>query len=405
MEFKDDVAKLKKEFKQSWENESPKFNVFTTLRKEHDEVHLHSRFISNLLDPEGLHGLGSYGLREFMNIIGSQFKKDISKNTIVTPNSTNWTEDNKIDILIEGLVNKNKDKGKSAIIIENKIFATDSNHSNRGQLQGYYHFLRKEKKYEPQQIEIYYLTLDRHKPSKESLGKRHEDLEQLSLEDETHNREKTVRLIDYTMIIEWLDKLLPFAKNEDVKYAIRQYKELIVKLTGDVCLHKELTNCVARYENLTLAEIKNVIGEDKLKHVYWHTLDNFFREIQEELGDLVIERPDRPIYEVITDIVHHNKHVNDLYIELANHWRLQFDEHKGENGFPKGFFLAQYDRNDNGEWKKWSDETKLKYVDNSPKYNFWDFSKGDTFQLLYPKRRKKIIKNIVKFVKQELAKV
>lgn len=393
MGFKEDVTKLKEEYKQSWEYKIPKFNVFTTLRKEHDEVYLHSRFISNLLDPNGLHELGLHGVQELLHIIESQFEIQHPK---VTPDYENWTEDNNIDILIEGLVKDGKD---SAIIIENKIFAADSNHDDRGQLQGYYQFLRKEKKYEPQQIEIYYLTLDRHKPSKESLGKGHENLEQLSLEDETHNREKTVRLIDYTMIIKWLDKLLSHAENEDVKYAIRQYRELIVKLTGDVRLHTELTNYVEKYDNLTLSEIKDVIGEDKLKHVYWHMLDRFFREIQEGLGDLVRDRPDRPIYEVITDIVHNNKHVHDLYIELANHWRLQFDEHKGDNDFPKGFFLCQY--NETG-WEK-LDESK--YINKSPKYDFWDFTKGDTFDLLNEQKRKEIAHQYAQFVKDELNKL
>lgn len=392
MGFKEDVTRLKEEYKQSWENKSPKFNVFTTLRKEHDEVYLHSRFISNLLDPNGLHGLKSHGAQELLNIIGSQFKIQSPK---VTPDYENWTEDNNIDILIEGLVKDGKD---CAIIIENKIFAADSNHPDRGQLQGYYQYLHTEKKYDSKQIEIYYLTLDRHKPTKESLGKGHENLEQLSLEDETHNREKTVRLIDYTMISEWLDKLLPHVENKDVEYAIRQYRELIVKLTGDVLLHTKLTDLVEKYDNLTLPEIKNVIGEDKLRHVYWHSLDRFFREIQERLGDLVRDRLDRPIYEVITDIVHNNKHVHDLYIELANHWRLQFDEHKGVNGLPKGFFLAQY--NENG----WIDET-FKYLEEDSKYDPWDFTQGDTFDLLNGEERKNIALQYALFVKDELAKL
>lgn len=393
MGFKEDVAKLKKEYKQSWENKSPKFNVFTTLRKEHDEVYLHSRFISNLLDPNGLHGLKSHGVQEFLNIIESQFEIQSPK---VTPDYENWTEDNKIDILIEGL--DKKDGKVCAIIIENKIFAADSNHNDRGQLQGYYQYLSKEKNYDSKKIEIYYLTLDRHKPSKESLGKGHENLEQLSLEDETHKREKTVRLIDYTMISEWLGKLLPHAENKDVEYAIRQYRELIVKLTGDVLLHIALTDCVARYDNLTLPEIRDVIGEDKLRHIYWHTLDRFFREIKEGLGDLVRERPNRPIYEVITDIVHKNKRVNDLYIELDNHWRLQFDEHKGVNGFPKGFFVAQY--NENG----WINGT-FKYLGEDSKYDLWDFTQGDTFDLLNEQKRKGIAHHYAQFVKNELNKL
>lgn len=35
-----------------------KFNIFTCLMDSSDEVNLHSRFISSLLDPKGNHGLG-----------------------------------------------------------------------------------------------------------------------------------------------------------------------------------------------------------------------------------------------------------------------------------------------------------------------------------------------------------
>ena len=55
------------------------------------------------------------------------------------------TEDNKIDILIEG---KNK-KQNFAIIIENKIFATDSNHPDRGQLEGYHRYITGNKSDKP----------------------------------------------------------------------------------------------------------------------------------------------------------------------------------------------------------------------------------------------------------------
>ena len=152
------------------------FNVFRALRKESDEVQLHSRFIASLLDPskDNPLGLDSLPLKLFLEQIGSKFKDQADSKTITLRpgwSSLNWTEDKEIDILIED------EKQGFAIIIENKIFATDSNHPDRGQLEGYHRYItgnksdkHRDKTYKDNQVEVYYLTLDGHKPSDDSLG-------------------------------------------------------------------------------------------------------------------------------------------------------------------------------------------------------------------------------------------
>lgn len=113
------------------------FNVFRTLRKESDEVQLHSRFIASLLDPsrDNPLGLGDRPLDLFLKQIGSQFH--VGPNTRLTPGwrPYDWSEDKEIDILIE-----DKKEG-FAIIVENKIYASDSNHPDRGQLEGYHRYI------------------------------------------------------------------------------------------------------------------------------------------------------------------------------------------------------------------------------------------------------------------------
>lgn len=43
-----------------------RFNIFTTLLKEEDEVRLHTRFIHCLLDPAGFHDCGTLFLDLFL---------------------------------------------------------------------------------------------------------------------------------------------------------------------------------------------------------------------------------------------------------------------------------------------------------------------------------------------------
>ena len=42
------------------------FNIFSILRHEDDEVNLHSRFIAELLDPQGTHGMGMAFLERWL---------------------------------------------------------------------------------------------------------------------------------------------------------------------------------------------------------------------------------------------------------------------------------------------------------------------------------------------------
>lgn len=47
-----------------------RFNIFTILRQEDDEVHLHSRFLAELLDPHGDHCQDCDLLEAFLHQVG-----------------------------------------------------------------------------------------------------------------------------------------------------------------------------------------------------------------------------------------------------------------------------------------------------------------------------------------------
>lgn len=65
-----DINIVRKKYEEREKNED-NFNMFTILRKESDEVYLHSRFLSALLDPNGPHRLGTIFLNSFLDRIES----------------------------------------------------------------------------------------------------------------------------------------------------------------------------------------------------------------------------------------------------------------------------------------------------------------------------------------------
>lgn len=204
-------------------NES--FNLFKVLRGSSDEVRLHSRFIAELLDPKGSHGLGIEFLSYFVSEILGQKNFDVESAFV----QKEW---NDIDILI-------RNQQGQAIIIENKIYAEDQDN----QLNRYFNIVN-DLKFEAKNINIIYLTLDGRNASKQSL----EGIPESILKD-------NYRKISYKFdITNWLQ----FCRKGAVEYpelreSITQYLNLIAELTHtnqsavfmkelEVWFEKELTN-------------------------------------------------------------------------------------------------------------------------------------------------------------------
>lgn len=437
MDIQQEIEVLKKS--SSWEKGKKHFNVFTTLLKNSDEVYLHSRFISTLLDPKGPLGLDTKPLELFLELIGSDFK--VSDSTIVTPNASNWIEEGDIDILIE-------DTEKNfAIIIENKIYSGDNNSDPQcGQLQKYFWQVQNatlrqkgEGKRErenhhpyddPNNIEVYYLTPDRHPASSYSMshGKEKEGFVDLT------NRVKCIGYGEGQVITTWLKKLLKEDNCcEFAKEAIRQYLEVIKEIVGDVELNKKLSDLVSalldKNKEMKCEMLKELLG-DRFIDVQWHAIASFMDNLGIELQQLNIEVEGRSSHLAITDLLYHpNKHT-PIYFRIKQNgivWTLQADDRSRERGFflgidnttmpniekcseieglnlkEKGYLQAE-------GWHaiKYLSESALKVnekTENYPLLNLWDFTKGDTFDLLNEKRREEFAHQYAEFVKNELNKL
>lgn len=379
------------------------FNVFSTLLNPTDEVYLHSRFISSILDPKGPHNLRMAPLTLFLNIVNSQLS--FSESAMVTPNNETWSEYHEIDILIE-----DKKLGH-AIIIENKINAVDSNHEDSGQLERYYKVLLNDG-YKQNNIEVYYLTTDRHEPSDDSVGK----------SGKYHELAAKIRCIDYSNeITQWLSELVKHVYDKPyIRETINQYIKLIKVMTGDIEIEerKELASLIGKNED-NLASARLLL--DNFKHVCWHTIADFFNEFVDALEQCGLNVISQPSIDEINNIVHgglRNKKVYPTIIiqhKSGIRWAIQaeYDDQTGlYYGIQKNDNRA-LDKNIKATISQYSNTNQLDknefwfywkyFADSEDQIYLWDFlSYPNTFNLISNEKRKTIIAEYITKIQDEI---
>jgi len=199
------------------------FNIFSVIGVQRKEVRLHSAFIAELLNPQGSHGLGDSFLVAFLeNTLG---KKNYSIETktanvvveyVIGPISEDGKRGGRIDILLT-------DKQNNAIIIENKIDASDQ----ENQLLRYYNYAKDKKL----SYDLIYLTKEGNKASDYSTNGENVDYRCLSYRDN---------------IITWLENCKQIAdKFPLIRETIHQY---IINL-------KEILNIMENKNEEALLEI------------------------------------------------------------------------------------------------------------------------------------------------------
>jgi len=220
------------------------FNVFNVLGMSTDEVHTHSAFIAELLNPQGSHGCGDEFLKAFIEIIpgleGFEIETVRAKTQVelsIGRINEDYTEGGRLDIIAY--------TDTHAIIIENKIYAGDG----WKQLMRYHEFAEREYK---NNYRILYLTLDGGSPSEGSTGKQMEE-------------EKDFYSISYARdITDWLHRCIAIAVSKPlVRETLVQYLNLIKQLTNQTMEQndkKELFELLTKYPEAT-ASILNAKDE------------------------------------------------------------------------------------------------------------------------------------------------
>ena len=216
------------------------YNIFNDLGFMSDEVHLHSMFLANLLNPKGSHGQRGKFLEVFLKMLQKSFPA-ISADSLELDTAIASVE-------VEKFIGRQTDSeggridiyltdGKHSIIIENKIYAVDQHH----QMLRYWNYGLSQKGDDTEKsFVLIYLTLDGCSPSKDSLGD--EDL-----------KENDIVCLSYKSDIRgWLDRCVELASRTPlVRETINQYISTIDILTNNVMEdNKELFDILSKEENL-----------------------------------------------------------------------------------------------------------------------------------------------------------
>lgn len=341
-----------------------RLNIFSTLHKEHDEVYLHSRFISFLLSKDSGHSMQDIYAKIFVSEILdlNNIHFDL-KNYHVIPNEFNKSEFKEIDIL---LINK---KTRQAIIIENKINAPDSNKEGEnikgdgydGQLERYYNTIKKGvdkdgkliPEFQCDQVSVFYLTMYRNKkPSKASIGEL-----------------KKVNVIYYDEHIRnWLEKCIAITPSENTywKTTLSQYFNLINKMThNDIPVEER--NALRESIASDIESIKYL--NDNFKHIRWHIVDEFWHKLKSkiELNFKDVELyPKENFQSIVTKITHNN---------LDENLGLTFKTAKGQTLYISSLGDLSWGMVNEEKWNNFKDES-LQNID------FSSFSSKNTYQLI-----------------------
>ncbi|WP_287828528.1 PD-(D/E)XK nuclease family protein [Bacteroides sp.] len=336
--------------------EQEKFNVFTAMHHKTDERRLHSRFISFLLNPNASHKKGATFLELFLSTI--ELKPFDTHSITVYPTEEEKKEKENIDILI---INKSSN---SEIIIENKIFASDSNKKEEEkvtpQLMVYYK--SRLKKNPDRNIYLVYLTLD---------GK-----------DPSFKKNFTVSCLNISYI-EHIPKWLKLCLNEDLtselRLTIQQYLTLIYSITNNYKLALALKNTI-KLENRDIAhrfwcqDSKSMPAKEKLvltqfKHIKWHTVHEFYTLLTEKL-----EKEFDPFVEGLTEkeitAKAHNNSIRGLRIRFTLYNKVFYISNDSQ-----GFTMGIHHENEKNKHRDFSFNKKDKMI-------LSDFSNLSTFSLI-----------------------
>lgn len=395
-----DINLISKEYKSIKKKDT--FNIFKVIRKGHEEVGLHSRFLFELLSPYGSHQKKEIFLKLFIQ----QFNIDFN-----VVNAQVEIEKENIDLLISNR--------SQAIIIENKIYAGDQPE----QLSRYYEIIKDKN---INDIYIIYLTLNGKPPSDQSIIKIPKDVLKKRLFNKSYEK----------FINPWLNLCLKECPTEpSLRETIVQYQHLLKQLTmsTEVEERKDLLSLLANDNNMEQASylVNNWI------HMRWHTEMDFWIALQNSMPENLKQ------FKLINDFMFSPEHIDGTVHarnnrdfeygiaftlfkykeEESNNEEVSFFILRGRQALEYGItidytkkkenFLIKketdfqdylikklpngYTSNENSPWIHWKNTKK--------DINFEMFNSPDTLALANPEKRAIIVKDLWEEITTYLSKV
>jgi len=283
------------------------FNVFTTLLKEHDEVRLHSRFVTHLLDPKANHDCGRLFLDLFLDTISEGVQPHEDENAVEQKSIEKFRS-----LKLQKCIRVRKEYGNIDIYIEfeNSIIAIE-NKINAGeqsdQISRYIEFLEATGK----SYTMLYLTLD---------GKK----------SDTHEKKEYFRISYREHILKWLEKCLQNTyKFVNINQALQQYNTLIKQLTGqtlEIQDMEEIKSMLEKNPSIIKYQDDLIKAIDEIRNDYNNKLFEMLKQKLEDNGycfnhntNEITKKGSNGIpFSLLRDTTHADRNRRKMFIGICN---------------------------------------------------------------------------------------
>lgn len=301
-----------------------RFNIFTLLDRERDEVKCHSKFIGFLLDPNGNHGKGGVFLNLLVALLkecGAEIGSFEEDNTEVIVERS--TAEGRLDIFVHDRT--------QILAIENKVDAGDQPQ----QMERYIHYLSGFKSRGLKTCLMYLTKFG----GKASSTKQHHEYIAFSYSDN---------------IITWLDQCInafnEIERNSTFFGVMNQYKDLVRKICGgDTQEMRKIKELLKTQENL---ESAIAISE---------TLDKVFHQTSEAVKEKFLEEARARLIARGLEIIEEQREGKKYgwYFDLSH---LFGDGVRGLLGQENGYFCLTFHYFVNKQFLR-ACEDKARYID------------------------------------------
>lgn len=269
----DKICLLNQDYKRQEDEKGESYNLFKVIDMTSNETSVHSAFLADLLNPKGLHHMGDTFLRlftdEFLNDMSfSTETAVVEREKYIGPVTA--TTGGRLDIIVT-------DTDKKAIIIENKIYASDQ----ENQLIRYHNYAETN----TSEHKLFYLSLD---------GTVHDEDKTAKHDNKELIEEEHYFTISYeSEILKWLEQCREKVVDKPlIREGISHYINLIKHLTNQTIskeMKKDLKNLILEnpkyIQNLGIIREAINISVVELQRRFWELL----KEKMEAAGYPVIE--------------------------------------------------------------------------------------------------------------------
>lgn len=269
----DKICLLNQAYKRLEDEKGESYNLFKVIDMTSNETSVHSAFLADLLNPKGLHHMGDTFLRLFTNefLNGMSFSTEtaiVEREKYIGPVTA--TTGGRLDIIVT-------DADRKAIIIENKIYASDQ----ENQLIRYHNYAEKN----TSEHKLFYLSLD---------GTVHDEDKTAKHDNKELIEEEHYFTISYESdILKWLEQCREKVVDKPlIREGISHYINLIKHLTNRTMskeMEKDLKDLILEnpkyIQNLGIIREAINISVVELQRRFWELL----KKKMEEVGYPVIE--------------------------------------------------------------------------------------------------------------------